>query len=486
MRVSQQEAAAEVLRRRSARRELIAFTEFTFERYRTAKVHKIIAGHLERVERGECDRLMLLVAPRHGKSELASRRFPAYALGRRPERQFISASASGDLATDFGRDVRNLISGSEFKALFPDVRLAEDSQARNKWNTEGGGGYYAVGIGGQLMGRGGDILMIDDPFGSMADAQSETQRKTVWEWYQGTAYNRLQPGGAIVVINHRMHEDDLTGHILAQQNAGGDRFEVVELPAIQEDGSALWPEAYPLESLERIRRNTIPRFWSALFQQRPTPDEGNYFKSAWLHPYTDAPDLETLRVYGASDYAVTDKGGDYTVHVVVGVDPLGRMYLLDVWRRQAASDEWIEAFCDLVLQWKPLEWAEETGQIKAALGPFLTRRQRERDAYVFRRQFPTRGDKAVRAQSIRGRMAIQGLYVPVAASWYPDFEREVLSFPTSKHDDQADALGLIGQMLDHVIDGEPKPQPVRQRFLNDATLDELWDFKQPRRVGSRI
>jgi phage terminase large subunit-like protein len=129
-----------------------------------------------------------------------------------------------------------------------------------------------------------------------------------------------------------------------------------------------------------------------------------------------------MRIYGGSDYAVTADGGDYTVHAVVGLDPEGRMYLLDLWRKQAASDEWVEAFCDLVIKWKPLGWAEEQGQIKSGVGPFLDRRQRERKAFVFREQFPTRGDKAIRAQSIRGRMALEGLHVQLTHLGIPRFE----------------------------------------------------------------
>ena len=192
-----------------------------------------------------------------------------------------------------------------------------------------------------------------------------------------------------------------------------------------------------------------------------------------------APARETLRIYGASDYAVTADGGDFTCHIVVGVDPERRMYVLDLWRQQASSDAWIEAFCDLVKLWKPMTWAEEQGQIKAGVGPFLDRRQRERQAYVHRQAFPTRGDKAVRAQSIRGRMALEGLYVPSAAPWVSAFRSELLSFPAGKHDDQVDTLGLIGQLLDTILPGqrppEPKPQPAdtgyRSIHTGEAALD---------------
>jgi predicted phage terminase large subunit-like protein len=455
--MSDEQLEDEILRRAEAQQSLIDFTEYTFSRYRTAPHHRAIAEQLQRIERGEIDRLMLLVPPRHGKSELASHRFPAWYLGRQPNKQFISVSATESLASDFGRAVRNTIASPEYKAIFEATELAEDSQARGKWHTSAGGIYYALGIGGSVLGRGGDCILIDDPYASMQDALSELTRKNVWDWYTGTAYNRLMPGGKIIIINHRMHEDDLCGQLLSQQAAGGDKWEVVELPAINADGSALWPDAYPIEALERIRRNSQARFWSALYMQRPTPDEGTFFQSDWLKPYDKAPAQNTLRVYGGSDYAVTSDDGDYTCHAVVGIDPEGRMYLLDLWRKQAASDEWVESFCDLVKEWKPIAWAEETGQIRSGVGPYIDRRQRERGAYVYREQFPTRGDKAVRAQSIRGRMALEGLYVPRLAQWYPDFRSELLSFPAGKHDDQVDAIGLIGQLLDRMMAGE-RPQ----------------------------
>jgi predicted phage terminase large subunit-like protein len=157
---------------------------------------------------------------------------------------------------------------------------------------------------------------------------------------------------------------------------------------------------------------------------------------------------------------------DYTVHFVVGLDPEGRMYLLDRWRKQSSSDEWIEAFCDLVLEWKPMGWAEEKGQISAGVGPALDKRQRERKAYCYRQQFPTRGDKAVRAQSIRGRMALEGLYVPTSAAWYPELKHELLSFPAGKHDDQVDALGLVGQLLDQMVPGEKPKAPEKPKKVD--------------------
>jgi predicted phage terminase large subunit-like protein len=270
----------------------------------------------------------------------------------------------------------------------------------------------------------------------------------------------------LVSHNTRWHEDDLAGRALNHQ-----QWDVISLPAIAEAddqlgryvGEPLWDddEYHYGEQLLELQKTTPARTWSALYQCRPAPDEGDYFKVDWLKPYDKAPAQNTLRVYGGSDYATTSDGGDFTVHAVVGIDPEGRMYLLDLWRKQAASDEWVEAFCDLVKEWRPIAWAEETGQIRSGVGPYIDRRQRERQAYVYRELFPTRGDKAVRAQSIRGRMALEGLYVPVNASWYPELRSELLSFPAGKFDDQVDALGLVGQLLDRMTAGEYPTIPVK-------------------------
>ena len=210
--------------------------------------------------------------------------------------------------------------------------------------------------------------------------------------------------------------------------------------------------------------------WAALYQQRPAPEEGHYFKADWLRTYQSLPPRAELRIYGASDYAVTADGGDWTVHVVVALDADGRMYVVDLWRAQASSDRWIEAFCDLVLKWKPLTWAEERGQIAAGIGPFLERRMSERRAYVARDSFPSRHDKAVRAQSIRGRMAIEGLYLPEHAPWLEPLRSELLMFPAGATDDSVDALSLIGQLLDQLVYGhKAKPaEPARKQAYTAA------------------
>ncbi len=467
---------------------LISYAAYQWPGYRDAPHHRLIARHLEAVERGEITRLMITMPPRHGKSMLASEFFPAWYMGRNPDHYVVTATYAQDLADDFGRKVKNQIEDAGFQAIFPGVALADDSKSVKRFHIEerqGGyehsltqrGAFYAVGVGGPLTGRGAHLLLIDDPVKNREDADSEVIRKKTKDWYTSTAYTRMMPGGRIVIIQTRWHEDDLSGWLLAEHQHEG--WVTLNLPAIDDNSKALWPEQYDVPALEKIKLAIGPRHWSALYQQRPQPAEGDYFKAEWFRPYDKAPARDTLNIYGASDYAVTANGGDYTCHVIVGIDTEDNIYLLDLWRKQASSNEWVDAFCELVLKWKPIGWAEETGQINAGVGPFLTRQQRETGAYVAREQFPTRGDKAVRAQSIRGRMALGGLYVPRNAQWYPALRTELLSFPAGKNDDQVDALGLVGQLLDKIHAPAPKPaallpRPQRDWFDKPEREDLDW------------
>lgn len=452
---------------------LIAYAAYQWPQYKDAHHHRLIARHLEAVERGEITRLMITMPPRHGKSMLASEFFPAWYMGRNPDHYVVTATYAQELADDFGRKVKNQIEDPAYQAVFPGVGLADDSKSAKRFHIEGAtggyehattqrGAFYAVGVGGPLTGRGAHLLLIDDPVKNREDAESEVIRKKTKDWYTSTAYTRLMPGGRIVVIQTRWHEDDLSGWLQTEHAHEG--WTVLDLPAINDDGEALWPDQYPVEALERIKRALPPRDWSALYQQKPSPETGDYFKREWVRTTDFIPPKQSMSIYGGSDYAVTADGGDYTVHVVVGIDPEGRMYLLDLWRAQASSDVWVDAFCDLVRKWGPIGWAEETGQIKSGVGPFLIKRMIESRSYVAREQFPTKGDKAVRAQSIRGRMALQGLYIHKDAPFLSDLVSEMMSFPVGVHDDQVDALGLVGQLMDRMDMGtKPKGEEEQAR-----------------------
>jgi predicted phage terminase large subunit-like protein len=456
-----------------ARRGLIGFTSYTNPSYQPAGHHRLIAEKLEAVERDEIDRLMIFMPPRHGKSELASRKFPARYLGLHPSRQVIAASYNSDLATDFGRDVRNLVASPEYGEIFPDVSLRIDSKAADRMNTNKGGVYIAAGVGTATTGRGAHLGLIDDPFKDRQDADSEKQRELVWNWYRSTFFTRLMPGGAIVLIQTRWHEDDLAGRLLEQDGskADGGEWDVLELPAIA-DGQALWPEWYDLPALERIKKTIGPREWSALYMQSPQPDEGTFFQRDWLKSWTEKP--KSLRIYGTSDYAVTDGGGDYTVHRIWGVDPSGAIYRLDGWRGQTSADVWIDRKLDLIEKHKPLAWFGESGVIQKAVEPMLRRRMRERRVFCRLEWVPSIHDKATRARGFQSRAAMGEVWFEQGAD-----VSEFLVFPAGKHDDDVDTASLMGRALDMahpaIVQTKTEP-PKRDRYLpsDDYDAEQNW------------
>lgn len=423
---------------------------------------------------------------------------PTYCMGKWPGYRMILASYGSDLARKHGRRARQITRSKAFSSIWG-AELSADSAAADEWALTNGSEYMAGGLLSGITGNRANGIIIDDPVKGRDEAESDVIRKRTLEAYEDDIKTRVLPGAWMILIQTRWHEDDLAGSILPEKWKGesglirgrdGMDWNVLCVPAKSERpddplgrqvGEYLWPEWFDRRHWAQFEQN--PRTWSALYQQRPSPEEGNYFKAEWLKAYSLAPPLKEMQVYGASDYAVTADGGDWTVHIVVGLDTEGRMYVLDLWRGQTASDKWIAAFCDLVKLWEPIEWGEESGQIKAAIGPYLQRAQIDRQAYVYRRQFPSRSDKAVRAQAIRGRMAVEGLYLPQDRLWVGDFRSELLSFPAAKHDDQVDALSLVGQLLDHISYGTKPPPPKESKMLiigpgNQVTLDDLWPAKE--------
>lgn len=477
------------------------------------KHHLLWLDCLQKIEDGKIKRLMGFMPPGSAKSIYTSVVFPTHFLGRFPKRSVIVASYGSELPRKFGRRARSIVTQGVYRRIF-DASLSEESAAVDEWALTNGSEWLARGILTGITGNRVDGIIWDDLIKGREQADSDAIRNKTWDAYMDDLQTRRKPETFEIGIMTRWHEDDPAGRILPPDYDGrsgfikcqdGNEWYVVCLaaecernddPLGRNPGDILWPEWFTPEHFAPFKRNA--RSWSALFQQRPAPEEGDYFQAAWLKPYVregdpptaDAvvlPDIKTLTVYGASDYAVTSGGGDYTVHVVVGVDTQGRIYLLDLWRQQASSDKWVESLCDLIERWRPLGWAEETGQIKAGVGPFLTKRLRERHLYIARALFPTVSDKAKRAQSIRGRAAMDGLYVPVRAGWYNAFRHELLTFPAGKNDDQVDAIGLIGQVLDKMISGKPKPKPPEpEKVLSTdpttctVTLDDMWEANEKR------
>jgi predicted phage terminase large subunit-like protein len=279
-----------------------------------------------------------------------------------------------------------------------------------------------------------------------------------WEWYRGTLYNRVRPGGAIIVIQHRTGEDDLVGKLLEEQAHGGDQWTVVKLHADLENPP--WPERYDRAALERIRDNVSPMMWSALYQQDPTPDTGTFFRKEWFSDYEGVP--KGLRVYAASDFAVTDGGGDFTEHGVFGIDASRNCYVLDWWRGQKSADVWIDKIADLVEEWSPSCWFAESGPIRRSIEPFMVKRLSDRGAFCRFEWLASIQDKETRAQGIQGMMSMGKVFWPKHAPWKAEVQNQMLRFPAGKHDDAVDVLSLLAR--GHKFVGASK-KPVKRRVF---------------------
>lgn len=481
-------AAAELLRRKRLRTDLAAWCTEVLAPLdqKPAAHHLAIIEKLTDVAEGRCDRLMILAPPGSAKSTYVSVLFPSWFLARNPGSAIIAASHTQELAERFGRKVRNII---EEHSVSLGYGLAGDSAAAQRFETDHGSGkpvgeYFAIGLGGAVAGRRADLMIIDDPVKSRADAESPLQSGRAWDWYLTDAETRLKPGGRVVLVMTRWHELDLGGRLLEDAATGGKPWEVLRIPMIADspddplgrpEGELLWKDWYTPDMLRQAQRDA--RLFASLYQQNPVPDTGGYFEREWVHKVAVMPPRHQLRTYIGTDFAVTGKGGDYSVIIVVGIDHDDRIYVLNVWRQQASPDVWVEALADQIIEYKPMAAAEEKGQIRSSIGPFLETRLRERGAYVHRVGIATnQGDKSIRAQSIRGRMAMVGLYVPADAPWLAQFEQELFSFPAGRNDDVVDALSLTGLLLDQMV-------PPGRKKHRGAPIRDGYDRAQSRAMN---
>jgi predicted phage terminase large subunit-like protein len=457
-------AAQELLARRLAAERVEAYIAYCELGFAPAAHHRLILHELEAVELGEVSRLMICCPPGAAKSTYASMVYPAWYLGKHPERSVIAASHTQELAERFGRRVRNLYGSIEHRNVFA-VGLAGDSGAAGRWETQKGGEYFAVGVGGAVSGRRCDVGIVDDPVRGREDADSDRARARIWEWYVNDFLPRLRPNAAQVLITTRWHEDDLAGRILERER---DSWRLIELPmeALADDplgrqpGERLWPEWFTPDMVEQAKLDV--RSWNALYQQQPVAETGDYFQLDWFgNTYKDLP-KEAVR-YGSGDYAVSEGKGDFTELGIFAVDAQSNVYVVDWWKGQTSSDRWIEAQCDLIVKHKPVCWFGESGPIKRAVEPYLNRRMTERHAFVRLEWLPSVAEKTARCRPFQALASMGKLYLPEQAAWKADLIGQLTRFPAGKYDDGVDVCSLIGRGIELM----PAPrirhyEPVRE------------------------
>lgn len=473
-----------------ARHSFAAFVLATMPTYEMGWVHREICDVLEKFLTAVADkkspRLMLTVPPRHGKSELASRRFPSYALGRYPDMQIIGTSYGADLASRMNRDIQRIIETPGYVELFPETRLsgknirtvASGNFLRNSDIFEivgHSGGYRSAGVGGGITGMGCDIAIIDDPFKSRADADSETMRDKIWEWYTSTLYTRLSPGGGIIVINTRWHQDDLSGRLLEATRAGeGDAWQVVNFPAIAEAderyrkaGEALHPERYPLDKLLAIKAAIGTRDWEALYQQHPTPEGGAIFLQEWLKFWTPQSLPKMDRVLMSWDLAFKDGAtNDFVVGQVWGRSGADR-FLLDQVRGRMGFTETIAALKGLAMK-----WPQATRKLveDKANGPAVIDALKHTVSGLV--PVEPDGSKTARAHAVTALFEAGNVYIPhpQVCPWVKDYIAELTQFPSAAHDDQVDATTQALRDMERRPGLHILPDIMRQKVLQKGRV----------------
>lgn len=410
--------------------------------------HAIMADAFERVANGELKRLIINMPPRHTKSEFASYLFPAWFLGKYPEKKIIQTAHTAELAVGFGRKVRNLIDQEDFQEVFPGIELSSDSKAAGRWNTNKKGDYFAIGVGGAVTGKGADVLIIDDPHSEQEAAigayNPEVYDK-VYEWYTSGPRQRLQPGGSIIVVMTRWSVRDLTGQIIksATQREGADEWEVIELPAIMPSGDPLWPEFWPKDQLESLKAELPVSKWSAQYQQDPTSEEGALIKREWWREweYESPPPCEAIIQSWDTAFLKTQRA-DYSACTTWGVfnhpndqgETVPNLILLDAYKEKLEFPELKRAAYEKYWEYEPDQMIVEA---KAAGSPLIFEL---RAMGIPVTEFtPSRGqDKIARVNAVSDLFASGVIWAP-PTRWAEEVIEECAAFPAGEHDDLVDS-----------------------------------------------
>ena len=499
-----EEARRELAQRELSRRMLLPFVLRFFPDYQPGWVHQDICRRLEQfvrdVEAKKSPRLILTVPPRHGKSTLVSDMFPSWVFGQHPEWEVIASSYALALPVKFSRNIRDRLRDPAYQSIFPDTARRADAAGVEEWRLTKGGGYRAAGVGGGITGMGAHILLVDDPVKDASEANSDTIRENTKSWFNTAAYSRLAPGGGVLLVMTRWHEDDLVGHVLThmreQLEAGAspeeiDNWELINYPAIatadeylmpdgsieldlseeqargarllRRRGEALHPDRYDLPKLIRIKNRNTPQEWSALYQQDPVPDDGAFFSKDMFKGYSYLPGTRDEYTYlSAWDVAIGEKKrNDWTVGVTCAINTRGDMFIVDMVRGRMSTMEIVNAVCDQIEKYDCDVFGMEHGQIKMTLWPLILEEiRRRRLTCSINDELKPVTDKETRATPLRGLMQQGRVFFPLESlrPWVERMKGEMLRFPSGTHDDIVDALAWAARMYR----AAPRPQIAQQ------------------------
>lgn len=465
-----------------------------FSQYEVTPQARLLVQIMHQVAKRQLQRVAVSIGPQMGKSQILSRASPAWLMGRDPTINLILGSYNQDFANEFGDDVRAIIGSPGHRQVFPDYELRKGGGAKDLLISTKGGKSAFVGVGGSGTGKPADIFIVDDPIRNDDDAQSEVYRERTWQWFTRVVNTRIHNDSAVVIVHTRWHEDDLIGRLCDPDHpernkkyAGiADEWTYINLPAVVESKeladalglkletqtdplviqqfgtkpmASLWPKRFSLPFLAKQKR-LDRRGFTALRMGKPAPEDGEYFKASDLVEYHRPEDLpKNLRMYGASDHAVSTKQfADYSVIGCVGIDEKDDIWVMPdiIWER-LETDKTVEALLQQFKDHRPLLWWMESELISKSFGPFLFKRMQEEKIYIPIDTVVPAKDKPTRARAIQGRMRMRKVHFPAFAHWWPDAKNQILKFPYGVNDDLVDWLAHIGQGLTKEIAAE-RPQ----------------------------
>lgn len=499
---ARQKAASALILRREARKSFRAWAKVVG--HKPAKHHDLLIDKIQEVTDSPTSRFVIfLLPPGSAKSTYTSACFPSWYLGRRPGSSILACSYKYELAEKWGRTSRNLV--QEYSAIL-DYSLKSDSKAAGEWETTNGGLYFCAGCNAGIAGYRADIGLIDDPIGNQEDADSKGYRDKQWDWFLGDFYPRLKPNASIIIIANRRHEDDLIGRLTSVETKGSpippERWEVISIPFFPESNdplgrpecttreekvaNRLWPEWFTTDMAEAVL-NMPSRIYSGLYQQRPAPDDGDFFKKENLIGYTreqlDAQIAGNGFVeYISCDFAVSEaKGSDRTAIVPAGVDEKKRIWVFpDIFWKVSGPSETVTALLSMMKRRNPRMVLAEKGHISKSLGPYIEDRKRDEMVYGHIHEItPTRA-KDVRARPFQGLTEGHKVLFPTYTSWWDKAQHEILTFPGGKNDDFVDA---VAQLCAYVHNMVKAPTPRHDsRYEPTETKSGIYTMKELKRA----